>query len=140
MLIKTASQQQSVKRHGGTYRRFIELIAQSRWDGQARVNWQTHSFTRAEIARSSWRVECPFCKEAFVYEPGEPFFCPNCLMVSNEGCAMSVIMPESRAEIERILLLRPVPETRNWTTETVAELLIENLEHGDTIPEVAYVL
>lgn len=137
MLIKTASQQLPVKRTGG-YRTWIELSALARWDGSAKINWQARGVVRAEVVRSSWRASCPFCNEAFVVEPGEPFFCTNCCMAGNNGYAMQVLWPKKRAEIERVLLARPIPETRNWLPlqgETLQTLIKENIERGDPVPE-----
>lgn len=74
---------------------------------------------------------CPFCAGAQVIEPGEPFCCVDCVMSGNEGYSMDVVYPEERAEIERILMLRPNPLNRNWLPhETIADLIAENLEHG----------
>ena len=43
--------------------------------------------------------------------------------------------PEERQRIEAVLLLRPNVEDRNWeSTETVADLIAQNLAHGDLIP------
>jgi hypothetical protein len=48
----------------------------------------------------------------------------------------AVTWPTDRAEIERILMDRPDPATRNWLPgETLQELVIENLAHG-IIPPV----
>lgn len=129
MKILTASEHYSVQKSGG-YRRFVEMTTTKRWS-TARVNWQTRGKVPAWIGRSFWRVDCPYCREAVVAEPGQPFFCPNCLMVSNGGMAMEVIFPPERADIERLLLLRPIPENRNWLPgESVGHLIIENIEHG----------
>lgn len=131
MIIRTASQQAAVRRAGG-YRRFVEQCAAARWAGMACVNWEQRGEVRAYVARSSWRVDCPWCREAIVAEPGEGFFCPNCMMVANEGKAAAVVFPAEREEIERALLMRVDPETRNWLLhETVEDLLRENLEHGE---------
>lgn len=127
--ILTASQQFAIQRAGG-YRKFIELTTSKRW-AMARVNWQTRGQIPAYIGRSSWRANCPFCTESVVAEPGQPFFCPNCLMLQNGGLAMETVFPKERAEIERLLLLRPNPENRNWLPgERIGHLIIENVEHG----------
>ena len=132
--IRTANDQPSVRAAGG-YRRFIAKLVAQRWRRQL-PNWDVRGAVSAEIVRSSWRVSCPFCASATVAEPGEPFFCPDCMMAGNNGLAMLVIMPEEREQIERILNMRPVPETRNWLPhESVDDLIVENIEHGDPFPQ-----
>jgi len=130
MMIRTANQQRAVIQAGG-YPRFVEQQIAWRWPGAPAANWQARGEIHAEIARSNWRVCCTTCREAIVIEPGLPFFCPNCLMQANGGYAMRVIWPAERAQIEAVLLARPVPEHRNWLPgETVAMLIAENLAHG----------
>lgn len=133
MQIRTASQQSSVIKAGG-YRRYVERLVRDLWPGAAPVNWETRGVVYAYVNRSSWAVNCPFCRDALVAQPGEPFYCRNCLMQANGGYAREVYFPDERAEIERILLLRANPDTRNWAPhETVDDLKAENLEHGEGI-------
>lgn len=116
----------------GGYRNLVEREAALRWVGaNVRVDWRARGELHAYVNHSNWVVDCVFCRDALVAEPGEPFFCPNCCMVSNNGLAMAVIFPDNRAEIERVLLMRPDPEKRNWKLgETVEQLVAENIEHG----------
>jgi hypothetical protein len=49
--------------------------------------------------------------------------------------------PAEREQIERILRLRPSPRNMNWDpTETVRDLLVQNIQHGDRIPDGMRVL
>lgn len=138
MLIRTAGQQKTVRKHGG-YRRFVEHCLRLRWEDALKANpalrriqWdETQGEVMATVVRSNWRVDCPFCQSAMAAEPGEPFFCPDCAMQGNEFKPMAIVWPKERAEIERVLLARPNPNNRNWLIgETVADLLTENVAHG----------
>ena len=74
-----------------------------------------------------WVADCPAdqCSEAHAVTPGDTFSCVNCGMVSKLG------WPLNMEQIDRTLLLRAVPETRNWLPgETVTDLRRENIEHG----------
>jgi hypothetical protein len=44
--------------------------------------------------------------------------------------------PPDKAEIERILRLRPAAKHMNWHPgETLADLRLQNIQHGDPVPE-----
>ena len=44
--------------------------------------------------------------------------------------------PEEKAAIEKVLRLRPDPRNMNWEPgESVADLRLQNIEHGDRVPE-----
>lgn len=138
MQIRTANQQKIVRQLGG-YRRFVEHCLRLRWRDAMqsnpllrRIDWEhPQGEVQATIGRSDWRVDCPYCRGALVVEPGEPYFCPDCAMQGNDYKPLTVVFPANRAEIERVLLKRPDPETRNWLVgETVADLERENREHG----------
>lgn len=46
------------------------------------------------------------------------------------------IYPAEREQIERILRMRPAPKNMNWIPEeTVQDLIDQNVEHGDPVPE-----
>lgn len=134
MRILEANDQTVVRHHGG-YQRFVEAACIARW-GRNYVDWHINGEVKAEVVQSSWRVDCPFCKDALVAQQGYPFYCPNCCMQANGGKAMDVIWPTAldRALIEEILLLRPDPDTRNWLGETVAQLAQENIQHKVPVP------
>lgn len=64
--------------------------------------------------------------------PGKPggltdefFLCSEC------GITCRAVWPSNVREIESLLNLRPLPINRNWLPgETLADLHVENLEHG----------
>ena len=130
MYIKTANQEIGVRQCGGGYARYVEYHAAQNWG--ARVNWQMKGdAVAAYINRSSWSAICPHCGTSWFYEPPHPFFCAACMMQANDGLSQPVAMPEGKAEIERLLIMRPVPDNRNWWPwETIDMLITENLEHG----------
>lgn len=143
MIIRTANDQ-SVVRQAGGYRRFVAQMIVKVWGQTLRIHWDdTHGEVMAEVVRSSWRVMCPFCPGGLWAEPptsdlpdGEPFFCVDCLMQANAFRPMRVIWPVDRLQIERVLLLRPDPLTRNWLPgrgETLEVLQFENKQHGHRV-------
>lgn len=128
-MIRTGSMQIAAIVAGG-YKKFVERCVFERWQG--RVNWQVQGQPAiAVVNHSDWVAECPDCPEWLIVEPGEPFFCPNCQNVKNGGLARPVQFPAQKATIEAILKKRAIPQTRNWTTETVDELRRENRVMGE---------
>ncbi len=77
-----------------------------------------------------WVADCPdpFCSNAEELGRGLTdisFVCSDCRRISE------VVWPDDRDSITTLLDVRPVPSTRNWTpSETVADLINENIEHG----------
>ena len=108
-------------------RRYPRLVWPSAWRSVASVT--------PLVARGSWKVQCatPGCGEQplLSFEWGGLSICFNCGAIY-EG----VPEPRDRREIERVLLERPDPSTRNWNwpmldgTETVDDLTRENAAHG----------
>jgi hypothetical protein len=82
----------------------------------------------ARIEYGRWLVLCPVCKGANDVHPGEPvYLCTSCGWPEN---LVPVLFPEKRIEIERLLIKRPI-HNRNWQPgETVADLVLQNLQHG----------
>lgn len=134
--IQTANDLRNVIMYGG-YRRWVEMLVDAHFRG-AKVTWETRGEpVLAQIWRSAWVVSCPDCPGAIRYEPGEPFFCTDCLNGHNQGYARPVRMPESRQQIESVLLMRPVPNNCNYLPydgEDLAFLIAENIVHGDPVP------
>lgn len=133
-LILEAKDQLAVRKFAsGRYRGFVELQCRERW--QAHANWEVNPSAPplyAEIDKGSWRVMCE-CREAFVIDYGEDYFCPNCLNLAHGGKARKVIFPShnDRMRIEELLSRRPNPNNRNWLPhETVKDLERENEAHG----------
>jgi hypothetical protein len=87
-------------------------------DGQAlaRVNW------------GRWIADCTRCDSAVAFEDiTNSFTCPEC------GMRWEVLWPPEQlmADISRLLLMRPHPKHRNWSTgETLIDLMTENGAHG----------
>jgi hypothetical protein len=83
------------------------------------------------VYRGMWIVDCPTCGGAQVAAAGDHrLLCVDCYNADIGGRWRQVTWPADAAQIERVLLARPDLETRNWTTETVAELQAENLQRG----------
>ena len=81
----------------------------------------------AYVNHGRWVADCsvPHCPEAHQVKPGDGFLCRNC------GGEDIPVFPEFRSEIDQLLAMRPVPETRNWWPgETVSDLIAENQAHG----------
>jgi hypothetical protein len=78
---------------------------------------------------SRWMARCGHCRYgAAQLQRFQPHFeCSTC------GGITEVIWPSERmvAGVERLLMMRPDPSTRNWTPgETLSGLMWENGEHG----------
>lgn len=129
MRILIANEQIAVQNSGG-YRQFITRLVIDRW--RFSINWRSRKGSvKAEIVKSNWRVACPFCRGAVVIQPRKLYFCPDCANQANDFKPMLVLWPQNRAEIERVLLLRPDPLRRNWLpSETLQDLIDENNAHG----------
>ncbi|HQA69622.1 MAG TPA: hypothetical protein PK801_14955 [Aggregatilineales bacterium] len=94
------------------------------------IDWRERGQVLAEVNHGRWIARCPYCAGAMYVAPGLPFYCVDCLMVSNEGQAMTVVFPEEKERIEALLLARPLA-ARNWQPgETVAQLESENDLYG----------
>ncbi len=141
ILIRTAN---FIYKQFGGYRPFVERECLLRWN--ARPNWIAGGPPlRAWICRSDWRVDCDICGDNLAAEPGQPFFCPNCLNAANGGLARPVVWPDNRPEIEELLSRRVLPTTRNWhapecardrsgrwlPAETIDDLRAEQAAHGE---------
>ena len=134
--IRTAHHSLEVKQFGG-YKGFITYQTVNLWPG-SEPNWQTRGEPIEPcIINSSWAVQCPCCTVLYAYEPGYPFYCPNCLSADNDGFAREVRMPQGWPNesawtlIEQELLKRPNPKTVVWQSgETAEDIRRENKEHG----------
>ncbi|KKL51323.1 hypothetical protein LCGC14_2296620, partial [marine sediment metagenome] len=77
------------------------------------------------VNHGRWVVDCPteYCGGASIAET--VFVCDNCKRVTK------VVWPDNRTDIDRVLNVRPVPQTRNWIPgETVDDLERENVSYG----------
>jgi len=84
----------------------------------------------AQINHGRWIVDCPFCKGAeYLWEGMKLFLCVSCLN-NDTRLPIRVEVPKNKSAIEKILLERENPETRNWMPgETLADLKRENKEN-----------
>jgi hypothetical protein len=80
-----------------------------------------------------WIAVCPACQgrgrasAEYVWLTTPLMFCTRCCNADLGGKWRQVQLPEERAEIERLLLLRPDPETRGWRPdESVLDLQDQN--------------
>jgi len=83
---------------------------------------------QARILYGRWLVDCPQCAGANDVDPDEPvYLCTSCGWPGNFA---HVEFPHERAEIERLLLHRPI-HNRNWFPGETAEYLRwENITNG----------
>ncbi len=88
----------------------------------------TETLTGSPLVRHGvWKIACS-CGEHPVYSPEWGLACCFHCGAVYDG----IPLPPMLAEIERLLLLRPVMVHRNWCPpETVDDLRAENLAHGD---------
>lgn len=81
----------------------------------------------ARVNHNRWIADCPDCAGAVdVWRDGPHLMiCPNCLNARAGHLWRRVALPADAAAIEDALMDRPIPQTRNWEGETVAELRAE---------------
>jgi hypothetical protein len=88
----------------------------------------------AMVDANRWIVHCPTCSGAeFAWKTAKLFLCVTCWNGGNDEpyTFRPVKFPPRMKAIERALMVRPVPASRNWTpSETVADLEAENEAHG----------
>lgn len=84
------------------------------------------------INHGRWLIPCPWCYSASAASRDDHrFYCIECRSAGAQGKWVKVIWPDSKDEIEALLIMRPDPRTRNWQPpETVAQLLAENESHA----------
>lgn len=84
----------------------------------------------AIVNKGNWLVICPKCGGAeYAWEEGF-FFCCSCKNSYLGHKYRRLKFPKNRAEIEAILVKRPLAN-RNWTPkETVEDLVAENIKHA----------
>jgi hypothetical protein len=86
----------------------------------------------ATINHGRWLAACEACGSAETLWIRHPvFMCQHCWNHAHDGRWRPVRFPADRATIERVLLLRPQADNRNWLPgETVESLEAENEGHG----------
>lgn len=98
----------------------------------------------ASVNGGNWIARCD-CGGRGVPSPGgivfaetPVVFCLRCLNGSTGRGWRPVLLPLPglMAAVERVLLCRPHAGDQNWEPgETVADLIAQNVEHGDPVPE-----
>lgn len=83
---------------------------------------------RALVNHGRWVVHCECGGAEFTWEEGL-FMCRNCFNGEHKHRWRSSVFPKARAQIETVLMARPL-DKRNWyLNETIAVLKHENDEH-----------
>lgn len=90
--------------------------------------------TMAFVLRGQWVAGCPDCERAagtpmslhYVWLDDLRFMCSTCWNRGIQGAWRSVILVAEVEEITHLLEVRPVPKTRNWYGESLAQLRLEN--------------
>lgn len=120
------------------------------------VAWGRPSPVAARVNWGRWIADCPACTSALEVERGDPrlgayvtvvrddvgpveVFRPGCF---DCGTRVEVVWPSAAFcdGVERLLMMRPDPATRNWShPETLHDLMTENALHGvfDPVLELA---
>jgi len=100
-----------------------------------------HIPTTEQVAASSnvqvranhgrWIVDCPFCPSAQVASfDDRRFFCTDCGNKTVDGKWLEIEWPSEAEQIDAVLGTRP-PENANWQVgESIAQLHVENADHG----------
>lgn len=94
---------------------------------------QSNLLVYARIDQGRWLADCPHCNGSEAVEPDTPlFYCLNSWCSRPTGNLYAPLrFPKERVAIERVLLDRPNPTTRNWRRgESLADLRAENAAHG----------
>jgi hypothetical protein len=99
-------------------------------------------FAVAYVYAGDWVADCPFpCGNVeFCYEPSRVrgprdkrkafFLCSNC------GHQAEINWPRREHEILAVLLLRPVPQTRNWYPKDHPVAVNFRIEHGQSVDDL----
>jgi len=107
-------------------------VVRALWSGPVPTETTEAAVAYAIVRQSRWVVVCPWCPSAlYAHSTDKRFFCVECGNAAVGGKWVKVEWPPNPEEIELSLSLRAVPHTRNWEVgETVADLAVENAEHG----------
>lgn len=89
---------------------------------------------QAQVNDNRWLAVCPSCGSAqYTSKTDRRFFCIDCLNSDWAGQWLAVTWPDDPTvtQVETVLGKRPLRTSRSWSpTETVADLVAENAEHG----------
>ncbi len=93
---------------------------------KGQVEYEDQDQKRAYINHGRWVVDCPKCNGAgLTSRTIKVACCFDCGSVYT-----TVSFPRNAKKIEDVLLRRTDEASRNWTTESIKELLEENKIHG----------
>ena len=89
----------------------------------------------ARIEDGKWIADCPApgCRGAMIIfgDPAAGFMCASCFNSDIGRRYRPVLWPAEKGAIEELLLRRPMPVNRNWSSsETAADIAAENAGHG----------
>jgi hypothetical protein len=102
----------------GVHRKALEVKGQATTENNTPIN--------AYINHGRWVVNCPECNGAgLASRTIKVSCCFDCGAVFTQ-----VVFPRLAPTIEQTLLKRPDIASRNWTTESIMELVQENKNHG----------
>jgi hypothetical protein len=81
----------------------------------------------AHVSEGRWVADCPCCNAGIAIHPEWPnAYCFGC-----HAAFSDIRIPSDWPEVERLLMLRPVPRNRNFRRhESVVHLIHENVAHG----------
>lgn len=83
----------------------------------------------AYVNHGRWVADCPTagCGGAMLVLNGGEFLCGTCFNAEIGGEYRPIVWPDDAAEIEALLVVRPLPVNMNWRPgETLAMLAAEN--------------
>lgn len=124
-MIKDARQIQRVTNYRGYVKKYDKAIADVRRRGDQVVTDPVVRPVAAVIEQGRWMFVCPCGSGVAVHPEWPDARCFECGRIF-----AAVVVPVDRARIESVLTKRPMDRNRNWTTETVDELLEENRARG----------
>lgn len=99
--------------------------------------WEVIEAVQPYVNWGRWMVKCA-CGNCPLFSP--EWMCALCFECGAKYHLFDLPEAQTLIEVERVLLLRPQLSTRNWRVpgqrpESVEDLVIENVEHGDPVPE-----
>ena len=100
----------------------------------------------AFVNHGRWVVQCPECRLGWLVRPEAPHLLieatqmADAVGIVHEACSCGATLtaqfPSERESIKATLAMRPRASQRNWTPdETWADLRIDNIVHGDGVPD-----
>jgi len=88
---------------------------------------------QAYVDKGNWWAKCSCYGIEYVSPEVPLFFCMSCNNAAYGGRPLNVDFPQRWAEIDRLLMLRPDPLTRNYKPhqgDTFEHIIEDNIIHG----------